>query len=249
MEEYLKFITQKTKQLEKKDGLLIVTSKEDLPWETFTIDDFPLKYKEVKEVVVTDLKILGPWKDVFSILLKKLDFRLLLLLSVCCKDFMKLVKIEITRREKVLLDGMDFFSDKTCWFLGRICQGTTAKIEYVIKDGEYIQEDHLLVRKCKQYEELTTIGDHGICKECYKLKKSVEGQFQRELADRYKKQEDRKEWKQRQKVYQESQIEVQANMHIRHTNLSKGIIGVTGEKSHIHVGKRPTFRTKNSNDI
>lgn len=228
----------------------ILLCVDDLPWETSSIDDFPFSHSEVRGITVTDLNIIGPWKDVFSIVLKKLDFRTLLTLMICCKDFKKLTEKEIQRRQLIISMKESFFSDQEIWFLGRKCKGTAFEEKYIkMISGEVEEGNRISTVMCKKYEEITTIGDHQMCRICYRIKSYAEGPSAHKLKRTYEKQEAMKEAEERYKKEQELRSEVRRNEGIRNTNLQRGIIGVEGEWKSQQGKSRTVFKTKNSSDL
>jgi len=228
----------------------IILWEGELPWETSTIDDFPFSHSEIRGITVTDLRLIGPWKDVLSIVFKKLDFRILLTLMICCKDFKKLVETEIQRRELIISMKESFFSDQEIWFLGRKCKGTAFEEKYIkMISGEVEEGNRISTVMCKKYEEITTIGDHQMCRICYRIKSYAEGPSAHKLKRTYEKQEAMKEAEERYKKEQELRSEVRRNEGIRNTNLQRGIIGVEGEWKSQQGKSRTVFKTKNSSDL
>jgi len=225
-------------------NVLLLSEDEKTPWKYRSLEDLPFQYNEIKIIQCSDLKSIGPWKDIFTIILKRLDFRDLLSLKICSKDFKTLAEIEIERREKHLRNFGEFYSDIDDWFLGRRCYGFTTAVNYNEEADTIFHNTVKLVKdECNLFEELTTIGDYNMCGTCLEEKRLIENYHNVELARRYKKQEIQKRHENLLREYRE----INKNKLKRQENYNNGIIGVEGEQ--LRNRNRPLFRTKNSSDL
>ncbi len=97
------------------------------------------------------------WKDVFSLLIKKLDFRDLLRLRISCRYFHHASTKEINRRAKLINNNGSFFSSEESWFLAKRCSGF-----------RYPNDESPKARynECNKWEEILLMGTNTECREC-----------------------------------------------------------------------------------
>jgi len=100
--------------------------------------------------------------DILSVTCKYLDFRDLLTWNIICKDFKIISEREVLRRKNVIKETGEFYSDKDRWYLGKKCPGFNLLEEFKIN----------MKYPCEKWEELCTLGEHGICRSCRKKRMS-----------------------------------------------------------------------------
>jgi hypothetical protein len=121
------------------------------------------------------------WKDVLELLCKKLDFRDLLRFKLTCKAFLAASNKEIQRREQLIRDSQDFYSDQLSWFLARRCVGIIIekKYKHSARLGRVISYETRSVRTrhhitCERFEEITLLGENSFCRRCLKIKENTD---------------------------------------------------------------------------
>jgi hypothetical protein len=166
------------KEVKPEKKIYIYGNDEIPPWKSLIIEDRCFDYDEFKEVIVTDINVMQNWRDVFTIILKFLDFRILLVIKKCCKGFKLLAEQEIKRREDVLNQQIEqkinLRPDRDNWFLGTKCDGFTLELNYKESFGVFIKEKNVLEFQCLKYEEHVIIRYWGLCRVCSSRKYNLE---------------------------------------------------------------------------
>lgn len=198
--------------LNADENVQFYTEEEDI-WESHSIDIFPLQASQIKEVPVSDLKILHDYKNVFRIILKLVDFRMLLTLGIVNKEFKDMAESEILRRRNFITENKFFWSDTSFWYVGARCGGYTTYTRtkvltrpdpsvgpvIVNTDPEIlalsVDDVHLKMnifidkRPCCRWEEIVEYGKYALCRSCIRSKarfKKVESETYNARCYEYK---------------------------------------------------------------